>query len=274
MRRPGWRAELALRYERRGERTVLAERHHAGPMLVQKPLYPEGDQVCHGIVLHPPGGIVGGDELSLHVNVCGDAHALLTTPGASKWYRSAGEEARQSVRFEVAAGASLEWLPQPAIAFDGTLGRTECAVSMEENGCFIGWDVLCLGRTASGERLRSGGLSTTTRVTRAGTPLWIERGAIAGGSRLLDSPVGFDGHPISGTLLAVAPAIGTDVIAACRRIEPACGRGGVTRLPGVLIARYLGDRADAAFAYFVRLWEVLRPALMKRAAVPPRIWRT
>jgi urease accessory protein len=270
----GWRAELALRYERRGTRTVLAERRHSGPMLVQKALYPESEEVCHGIVLHPPGGIVGGDELTLHVALGPQASALLTTPGAAKWYRSAGSEARQRVRFEVASSASLEWLPQPTIAFDRTLGRSQYEIAIDADGRYIGWEVLCLGRTASGERLRAGSWLTATQVTRAGTPLWMERAAIEGSSRLLDSPLGLDGQPISGTLIAVARDIRAEAVAACRSIVPVCGRGAVTRLPGLMVARYLGDRAEAAFGYFVRLWEVLRPALLDREAAPPRIWRT
>ncbi len=270
----GWRGELALRYERRGARTVLAERQHAGPLLVQKPFYPEGEGVCHGIVLHPPGGIVGGDELVLNVTVDADANALLTTPGATKWYRSAGREARQSMRFHVKRGATLEWLPQQAITFDRALGRTESEVSVDESGCYIGWELLCLGRTASGERLRGGRMLTSMRVMRATEPLWLERASIEGGSRLLDSPTGLAGQPISGTLLAVAREIPPALVATCRAVPPAAGRAGITRLPGLLVARYLGDRAEAAHDYFVRLWQVLRPALLGREAQPPRIWRT
>jgi urease accessory protein len=273
-RSTGWRAKLSLRYERRSERTVLAERRHAGPMLVQKALYPEGEQVCHGIVLHPPGGIVGGDELALNVAVGARASALLTTPGATKWYRSSGSEAHQSVRFHVARGGSLEWLPQPAIVFDGALGANACEISVDEDACYIGWDVWCLGRTASGERLRAGRMTTRTQIDCGSVPLFLERAAIEGGSRLLDSPVGLNGQPISGTLGAVVPRIESDVVTACRSIKPSYGHGGVTRLPRVIVARYLGDRAEAAFAYFVSLWEVLRPALLARVAASPRIWRT
>jgi urease accessory protein len=271
---PGWGAELALRYERRGARTVLAQRRHSGPMLVQKPLYPEGEHTCHGIVLHPPGGIVGGDRLALHVEVGARSSALLTTPGAAKWYRSAGAEARQTLRFDVAPGASLEWLPQFTITFDHAQARMNSEVVIDADGCYIGWELICLGRTASGERLTNGKLLTTMRVMSAGTTLWLERALIEGGSRFLDSPVGLHGQPISGTLIAVARTISNELLTACRNVRPAAGRGGVTRLPGLLVARYLGDRAEAAFDYFVSLWQLLRPALLNREAVAPRIWRT
>src|SRR5688572_29619963 len=116
-----WRAELELRYERRGARSVLASRRHDGPLVVQKPLYPEGDAVCHTLVVHPPAGIAGGDELSLDVRAEDAAHALLTTPGAAKWYRSAGPWAHQQVKLSAGKGACIEWLPQEAILFDRSL---------------------------------------------------------------------------------------------------------------------------------------------------------
>jgi len=270
----GWTADLSLRYERRAGRTVLAGRSHRGPLFVQKPLYPEGPAVCHGIVLHPPAGVVGGDRLALRVASGPGAHALLTTPGAGKWYRSAGPTARQTVALEVAAGGALEYLPQPAIAFDGARADIDTRIDVARDAGYIGWDLLCLGRTASGERFRSGVLASRVHVAVAGEPAWIERARIEGGSRLLEAPAGLAGAPVTGTLLAVSAKVAPPLVAACRAIEPAQGRGGVTRLPGLLVARYLGASAEAGHAWFARLWSVLRPALLGLAAQPPRIWRT
>lgn len=270
----GWRAELALEFELREARTVLAARRHDGPLVVQKPLYPEGDAVCHAIVVHPPGGIAGGDELTLGVAVGESAQALLTTPGAGKWYRSAGPWARQALRFELAAGASLEWLPQETIVFDAARADLSTEVRLAPGACFIGWEVLCLGRAGSGERFTRGELRTSTRLLRGEQPVWLERGRIAGGDALLESPVGLDGHTVSGTLLAAAPEIEANLVSACREILPDRGEGAITRLPGVLVARYLGDASEAARHWFVALWRLLRPALLQREAVEPRIWRT
>ena len=118
-----WQARLALEYTRQGGRTALSGREHSGPLLVQKALYPEGDAVCHSIIVHPPGGIAGGDALKLEVRLREDTAALLTTPGAGKWYRSMGPKASLAQRFDVGRGAVLEWLPQPAIVFDAARGR-------------------------------------------------------------------------------------------------------------------------------------------------------
>jgi urease accessory protein len=269
-----WRAELALDYERRGPRTVLAARRHDGPLVVQKPLYPEGDAVCHTIVVHPPAGIAGGDELEIAARAGAGAHALLTTPGAGKWYRSAGPWARQSLTFELEQGAFLEWLPQETIVFDGALADLRTEVRLAADARFIGWEVLCLGRTGSGERFTNGACRLRTAVTRDGRPLWHERGDIEAGSALMSAPAGLGGKTVCGTLYAAAAQLGAKQVASCREVAPAAGQSAVTLLPGVLLARYLGDSSEAAKWYFGELWRRLRPSLAGREAVEPRIWST
>ena len=152
----GWEAHLELEFRREAARTVLSTRRHTGPLRVQKALYPEGADVCQAIVVHPPGGIVGGDSLAIDVDVGTGAHAQLTTPGATKWYRSAGSVARAETALRVAAGAVLEWLPQEAMLFDGARASIALRVDLAPGARFIGWDVICLGRTASGERFDVG----------------------------------------------------------------------------------------------------------------------
>src|SRR5512147_1863763 len=159
-----WSARLQLGFEQRAGRTVLAERRHDGPLVVQKPLYPEGDAVCHAIVVHPPAGIAGGDELELHARAGDGAHALLTTPGAGKWYRSAGPWASQKLRFEVAG--ALEWLPQETIVFEGALARLSTQVRLQGDARYLGWEILCLGRTGSGEKFGKGEVRLDTALYR------------------------------------------------------------------------------------------------------------
>jgi len=270
----GWRAELALGYERRGARSVLATRRHDGPLVVQKPLYPEGDAVCHTIVVHPPGGIAGGDELTLEVSIGDGAHALLTTPGATKWYRSSGPWALQQLTFEVGPTAVLEWLPQETIVFDAARARLCSEVRLAPDARFVGWEVLCFGRSGSGERFAHGACRLANAIRRDGRLLWRERGQFDGGGVMLESSAGLRGQPVSGTLIAAAPEIDDALLAACRRQAPLRGEAAVTRLPQVLAVRYLGDSSEAARDYFVALWRVLRPALFGREAVAPRIWST
>ena len=262
-----WKARLALDFAFRDEKTVLARRSHDGPLVVQKPLYPEGDAVCHAIVVHPPGGIAGGDELALSATVGDDGAALLTTPAATKWYRSAGAWARQDMAFDVTG--TLEWLPQETIVFDGALARMSTTIELAAGARYLGWEILCLGRTGSGERFTRGACNIATEIRREGKLLWLERGRIEGGGELLASPAGFGGRTVCATLLATGE-IDTECLAECRR-DPDVA---LTRLPGLLVARYLGDSSEAAKRCLVRIWSLLRPALIGRAAVEPRIWST
>lgn len=272
--RTNWRAELSLAFERRGMRTVLSSRRHDGPLLVQKPLYPEGDGVCQIIVVHPPGGIVGGDQLEMIARAQTDAHTLLTTPGAAKWYRSAGPWASQRLQLSVDAGACVEWLPQESIVFDGALAELRTDVQLSGDACYIGWEILCFGRAGSGERFTKGEFRARTSIQRDGKALWLERAQIEGGGAALDSLVVMNGQSVAGTLVAASPRVNHDVLNLCREARPLAGTGGVTAMPGLLIGRYLGGSSEAAKNYLIRLWRVLRPALIGRDASEPRIWRT
>jgi urease accessory protein len=261
-----WRAQLSLRFENRGQKTVLSERKHDGPLVVQKPLYPEGPEVCHAIVVHPPGGIAGGDDLVLEVRTNKNAAALLTTPGAGKWYRTAGPWARQRLAFEV--DGIVEWLPRETIVFDAARASLECDVRLGKDARYIGWEVVCLGRTGSGERFGRGELRVETKITRDKKMIFLERGRIEGGGRLMSSPAGLDGKSVFGTLLATVESLEAPVLRQCRSIAA------VTLLPGLLVARTLGDSSEQAMQGFIRLWKLLRPHVAGRQAVEPRIWQT
>ena len=275
---PAWHAALHLAFARTGERTVLRDNRHHGPLRVQKALDPEGEGVCQAIVLHPPSGIAGGDHLLISATVGAGAHAQLTTPGAGKWYRSGGPEASQRLELTVEEGAALEWLPQETIVFDGARARMETRVRLAADSRFIGWDILCLGRAAAGERFEHGRFDLLCRVERGGAPIWLERGGFDGADPMLASPAGWAGHGVGGTLLCAFPDLprqAAGLLEALRAIAPGDGAShGITALPGVLVARYLGDNSEAARLWFARLWQTLRPACCGRPAVPPRIWNT
>jgi urease accessory protein len=261
-----WSASLALDFEFQDGKTTLSGKRFEGPLAVQKPLYPEGAELCHAIVVHPPGGIAGGDELAVEVDCGRGASALLTTPGAAKWYRSAGPWARQSLRFDV--DGTLEWLPRETIVFDGALARLDCEVNLRAGARYFGWEVVCLGRSGSGERFAKGEIRIDTRVSRDGKLLWLERGRIEGGGALMRSPAGLGGKTVFGTLVATFGAVDKQVLAKCRELAA------VTLLPGLLVARYLGDSSAQAMEAFSRLWERLRPEMTGREATRPRIWST
>lgn len=271
-----WHARLDLGFERRGPETILARRAHHGPLRVQKPLYPEGPELCHAIVLHPPAGIAGGDRLAIDIDVGAGAQALLTTPGAGKWYRSAGAMAEQKVALKVGAGGTAEWLPQESIVFDAAQAQMRTAVELAEDARFIGVETVCFGRRASGEAFDRGSLRLATDIRLAGKPLWHERGCIDGSSPLLASPVGLAGFTVCSTVLAAGMDVDAATLAACRAAtSPEAGsRFGVTAMPQLFVGRYLGHSAEAARAWLVALWQTLRPSFIGRPAAVPRIWNT
>jgi urease accessory protein len=274
----GWDAALDLDYELRAGRTVLTRNRHRGPLVVQKPLYPEGDAVCHTVVLHPPGGIAGGDRLEIGVDARHGSRVLLTTPGATKWYKSNGRPAAQRVRIRAGKDAVVEWLPLETIVFDGADAQSTLAVDMEEGATVAGWDVVAFGRTASGERFAQGRFRQAVEIRRNGSLFWAEYGDLAGGDPLLDSAAGYAGRTVSGLLWICGLPIDDDALAECRAARDAASPrrlSGITCLPGgILLARCLADSTEEVRRHLFALWTVLRPHYAGSPATAPRLWAT
>ncbi len=272
---PGWQASLELEFTARPGRTVLSRRRHQGPLAVQKALYPEGQDICHVAILHPPGGIAGGDRLAIRIDVHAGAHAVLTTPGATKWYRSAAGEASQSVHLRCGARTRMEWLPQENIVFDAAEAQSRLQVELDDGAVFLGIDICCLGRLASGESFHTGSLRLEQRILRRDRPLWLERGRIEPCHASLEAAPLLGGHPVFATLVLAGCAVPDAVLDACRTIAPGEGAtSGVTRLPDVLVARWLGRHTEAARHWALALRALLRPLFCDVAASVPRLWNT
>lgn len=271
----GWRAELALGFGRRSGRTVLTRRRHAGPLLVQRPFYPEGPGVAHCYVLHPPGGIVGGDSLALEISVDAGAHGLITMPAATKTYASKGAVAHLTNTLHVAPGGWLEWLPAETIAFDGTRFHQETRVHLHGDAGFLGWDILCLGRPAAGEAFTHGWVRQGLSLFIDGALALRERGLMEGGSPLLQDRCGWAGFPVSALLVARWPD--GAVLEPLRAALGPCGDAGLwaaTHVHGFVVLRFLGREAMAARHCLARAWRILRPVLRGLPAEPPGAWRT
>jgi len=272
------RARLSLGFADDAGTTRLIERSHFGPLRVQKPLYPEHPSVCHAIIVHPPGGVVGGDELSISARVGDHAHAFITTPGAAKWYRANGHVSKQDIQLEVGANASLEWLPQETIFFNESRVRLEQSISLAAESTYIGCEILCFGRTASGESFSSGMVSQKTSIRRGGKLIWFEQGSLRGDSAAMKSPLGMAGKTVCATLIAAGKTVPAPLLGNIREdagnAMNGLGSFGVTQLKSVLVARYLGDSSEIARQVMTRVWQRLRPELLQRDAAVPRIWNT
>ena len=271
--RPAWKAELTLVFRHLDNKTFVAERRHEGPLVVQKPLYPEGPGVCHSVLVHAPGGIAGGDTLALDLRLERNARVLITTPAASKWYKADGRVARQDSCLSVARGAVLEWLPLESILFDEADAVIGATIALADSAAFAGWEIACLGRRASGETFRQGALRQSFEIRREGRLIWNDRLALYGGDRMLGSAVGLAGHHVTGSMVVAGPAaLPADLLETCRNLTVQNGEGRVTALPEVVSARYLGGSAEHAKNYFESIRQVLRPWYAALHAHRPRIW--
>jgi urease accessory protein len=264
-----WRAEIHLGLGCDRGRTVLVSRSHSGPLTVQRPFYPEG-AVCHVYLLHPPGGVVGGDELRVDVTSAPDSAALLTTPAASKFYRSGGPIARQIVNLRLANRAALEWLPQEAIVFRGARLRASLHATLAEQSRFIAWDTVCLGRPACNEGFGTGSGLFEVRIERQGRPLLLER--FHASAESAGAGWGLRGMPIwSGLWACPFPRL---EMPAVRSILEEREFWGCTLLGDLLVCRGIGDKMAAMRRTLVKLWEAIRPVVCGLPACPPRIWAT
>jgi urease accessory protein len=269
----GWHADLALQFAKRPNRTTLVHRHHRGPLLVQRPFYPEGE-VCHIYIVHPPGGIVGGDQLDIRVDAAAGAHVLLTTPAAGKFYRSGGRHARQTVEMQLES-ATVEWLPQETIFYRGASARVTTRVKLDRDSRFIAWETGCFGLPARDEPFSMGQVTQGFEIWLGERPLLHERLRVDGGGEMIDARWGLAGNPVLGTMLAYP--VSKDDVEPLRLAVAAIGDHrllGMTLVDGLLICRCMDAHVDALKRCFVAIWKRLRPKLLGREAAAPRIWAT
>jgi urease accessory protein len=272
-----WHARLSLDISSESGRSV-ARYSHDGPLRILQTLYPEGDGTCHNVLVHPPGGIVGGDVLDIDVQVGAGAHGLLTTPGATRFYRSAGEPGVQQARIRVASGGRFEWLPLEAICYSGCLAENRVRFELDAGAEAIGWDVTAFGLPESGEPFERGSLLQHLELA----PAWLERGRIdAGDRRLLDGPLGFAGHRCMASLFFLAGEPLTrdrreaalDAARAVLDASELAQQAGATS-PGaqVVVVRVLSPLVEPAMQLLRSVRAAWRPSLWHLPPTQPRVW--
>lgn len=288
-----WHASLALTFAQGGRGCRLTHSAHQGPLYVQKPFYPEGADLAHVYLLHPPGGLVSGDRLSIDVQLQSDARVLLTTPGAGRVYRARSDRTlqQQCTTMVLERGSVMEYLPQETIVYPSASAQLDTKVEMAPGSRFIGWEICCLGLPASDLRFSQGELKQRLSIFADGKPVLMERFELNEHNRsLYESMIGLRGQPVTALMVAGpladenCPPGGSDALLETLRAVIASDRSGafaksealcaVTVINGFVTARYLGSNADEAKRIFISLWQVLRPALTGRDACAPRIWAT
>lgn len=273
-----WHAQLSLNYRLEAPRTVLRHEHN-GPLRIFKSLYPEGDAICHNVIIHPPGGLVGGDVLDVKVHVGGGAHGLISTPGATRFYASDDAPTTQQVTLTLDAGARLEWLPLEAIAYPGCQARNTLTATLAEGAELLAWDVTALGLPMAGQPFDTGCFSQRLHIPG----VWLEQARIdAADTRLLASPLGLGGQRCMGTLLlASGTAFARErreqlldtVRAALGNLPAGVVAGATCPHPQVLAVRAVAPLVEPLMAGLQQVWAALRPAAWGLHGTVPRIWR-
>ena len=272
-----WLAQLTLDYTLEADRTV-ARHSHSGPLRILQSLYPEGDGVCHNVLVHPPGGLVGGDTLDIQVHAQAGSHALITTPGASRFYRSDGQTALQKTHVRVQADARLEWLPLETICYSACLAENRLTMELAPSAELMGWDVTALGLPLANLPFESGHLRQHIEVPG----IWLERGTIAASdARLLDSRAGLAGHKCLASFFFVAGqpltrarrARALDSARAVIAPHTLASTAGVTSPhPQVLVVRLLAPMVEPAMGLLRALRNTWRQELWGKSPSSPRIW--
>ncbi len=274
-----WHAQLDLDYRFEDQRSVARFRHD-GPLRILQSLYPESDAICHNVLVHPPGGLVGGDTLSIDVRAAAGSHGLVTTPGATRFYRSEGEPATQRARLAVGVQARLEWLPLEAICYSGCRAENRLALDLAPGGELIGWDVTALGLPGANQPFTRGNLLQQIELPG----LWLERGRIdSGDTRLLQSPLGLRGLRCIASLFFVS---GSPIARARREAALDCARaladahalrdtaGATSPQAQVIVLRVLAPLVEPAMDLLRQVWRGWRAELWQLPAPHPRIWST
>ncbi|HCT9233460.1 urease accessory protein UreD [Alcaligenes sp. Marseille-Q7550] len=277
-----WHAKLTLGFSlQNGSRSVLSTRVHEGPLLIQRALYPEGPEICHVAILHPPSGIAGGDMLDIQVRLAEHTRATITTPGATRWYKSNGRHAAQNVLIQVGAGAQLDWLPCENIYFEQVDAAARNRIELHPDSAAIGWEISQLGSVRTPGHWLEGRVVMDTQLYIGQELVWVDAGELAADDALRQGICGLDGLPVHATLWAYGTVLDT---AELEVLNERLGwgpelRGGLTVMPqeggkALYLLRAIGLHAEDVRGLLVQAWQHLRPRLLRTSAQPLRLWTT
>jgi len=276
-----WQAELELEFSSYEDKTLLSRRRHQGPLMVQKALYPEQGGICHAVILHPPAGIAGGDQLNISSRCMKASKALLTTPGATKWYKSNGRLASQTVTLQVEENAHLDYLPQENIFFDNVAAVTKLVVHQGVGSSAIAWEIHQLGRQASGESWKEASVALATEWHLNSRLVWVESSVLDASGEIRDAAYGLDGFSVFGSLWLGSQHTRREQVEALADTLPWSERirAGLTYFEleqghGLMVLRALGREVEDIKQLFIEKWMALREPVSGIPAQYLRLWNT
>lgn len=271
-----WQGILELDYQKINNSTQLVKAYSQAPLKIQRSFYPEGQEICHSIILHTAGGMVGGDRLSQTINLQPETQVLLTTPAASKIYRSSGETVQNTINIEIQEQAYLEFIPREIIIFNGAIFSQNLRVNLAPNACYLGWEITRFGRTARGEIFNQGQWKSCTEIWQNGCPVWVDRQGFIANEEILNSPHGLGGKPVIATLTWVGQPVSEDIVKNIRQLwsqRETSSQAGVTQLISGLLCRYRGNSTQEVINWFTDVWQLLRQNYTGKSIVKPRVWQ-
>jgi urease accessory protein len=245
---------------------------------VLKSLYPEGAKTCHNVLIHPPSGLVGGDRLDICIDMQQSAHALITTPGATRFYKSSSEWAIQEVSASLRDESKLEWIPLETLAYDGCMAKNSCNFDLKDSAQLIAWDITALGMPSSNLPFHSGKIEQHFELRDH----WLDKGVIhANDSLLMDSPIGLGGKKCLSTLMyahaqSMSDQIRESILELTRSVitqhEAPILVGATSPNAHTVVVRALSDLVEPSMDLLKKIWLAWRSELWGMAPTMPRIW--
>lgn len=224
------------------------------------------DQSLQAVLINTAGGLTGGDVIDWQAEAAPGSRLVLTTQACERIYRSLGNDARVATRLTAGPGAHIDWLPQETILFENARLNRTLEVDLAPDATFTAVEAVLLGREAMGEDARGARLSDSWRVRRDGRLIHAEANRLSAAPRQRDGLALLDGARAFATILAIAPAIDTQ-LEAVRALLPPDARAGVSAIGDKLVLRALAPSG-------LVLRRIVAPviAYLSGAGSVPRLW--
>mgnify|MGYP000412740288 CR=1 FL=1 len=271
----GWKGFLSFTFVESGNRTVVKDKKHFGPLVLQRPYYQEINRPSV-LVIHPPGGVVGGDVLEVDILMKPGSRGLVSTPAATKFYRSNDRLAKQTQKISMSTDCELEWLPQETLFFNQSISENKLTFNLQEkNNRLIAWDIVGLGRPARNEGFNDATLFQSLELFIANELVFIDRLQIENNSSLINSASGLNGNMLSATALFYKnDSEAMKKLASLLQNIDWSASVGITNINDLVVLRVLTQDLDQIKSILYQAWEVARPVVMNVPAMKPRIWNT
>jgi urease accessory protein len=256
------RGRLDIAFTHDGSTTRLDRFYQEGCLKARLPRGPGVEAVAMNI----SGGIAGGDALDIAFELAANATASFTTQAAERIYRALEAPSRLRTRLTAGPGATLHYLPQETILFDGFGLDRSLDIDLAPGANFLGIESLIFGRLTMGESVTEGSLRDRISLRRDGALIWQDSTRLEGDiAAKLDRPGIAAGARAMASIFAAGPGIAELLDAVRAALGDA--HAGASFTGEVLLARILAPDAASLRRIIVKTLGALRPGPL------PRVWQ-